>query len=479
MSELSLDRTCRKVLRYMLVLLFWGTIVIGLLNYGAVEIQTVALMVVPVFSMTAIVSIINGISERTRGVLISALVLIVMAFAWVALQVTPLPSVLFAQPAWQDIVGISPSGGASMSLTPGDDWPSALRIALPLGIFMLALMLFDTDDRAVGAVKALAVSGGIVAALSILQFEIAPDALLFWPKIAYLDSLTGFFVNRNTAATYFGLILLLNFALLLHALGDPGFGFADLRRWWYRDSKWPALGYGLWFSTSLIALMLTKSRAGLLSCLVAIACLLVLRLFRRPKRHRIGRPFAAPRIAPWLKRGLQLVAILLVLFLVLQIFGGRTLLRAEAQGGGDSRYCVMPGILSAVANQFPWGAGLASFEDVFPGYRDPACGLYGVWNRAHNFYLEGVFTFGLMFVIMAVVAFLMLFRFFWIGLRQRRGLRFGPEIGLSALLLVAIHSVFDFSLQISGMAVIVAVLLAPLVTISLNPPGKSSSTRSR
>ncbi len=477
MSELSLERTGSKGLRYVLVLLFWGPIVIGLLNYGAVEIQTVALMVVPVFSMIAVVSIVNGISERTRVALVSALVLIIMAFAWVALQVMPLPSALFAQPAWQDVAGISSSGSASISLTPGDDWPSALRIALPLGIFMLALLLFDTDDRAVGAVKALAVSGGIVSVLSILQFEIAPDALLFWPKIAYLDSLTGFFVNRNTAATYFGLILLLNLALLLHALGDPGIGFADLRRWWYRDSKWRALGYGLWFSTSLIALMLTKSRAGLLSCLFAITCLLVLRLFRRSKRQRVGRPSSAPRIAPWLKRSLQLLAIVLILFLVLQIFGGRTLLRAETQGMGDSRYCVMPGILSAVANQFPWGVGLASFEDVFPGYRDPACGLYGIWGRAHNFYLEGIFTFGLMFVMMAMVAFLMLLRFFWIGLRQRRGLRFGPEMGLSALFLVAIHSAFDFSLQISGMAVIVAVLLAPLVTISLNPPGKSSSAR--
>ena len=477
MSELALERAGRWTLRSLLILLFWVPIVIGLLNYGAVEIQTVVLMIVPVFSMIAVMSIISGLSEPTKPAMISAVLLLVLTFAWTALQATPLPFGLFAHPAWQDVAGISLYNDARISLTPGDDWASALRVALPLGVFMLALLLFDTDDRAVAAVKVLAVSGGIVSVLSILQFEIAPDTLLFWPKIAYLDSLTGFFVNRNTAATYFGLMVMLNLALLLHALGDPRIGFADLLRWWHRERKLPALGYGFWFSASLVALMLTKSRAGLLSSVIAIACLLVLRLFRRSKRQRMGQPFAVPRIAPWLRRSLQLIVVVLVLFFVLQMLGGRTLMRAETQGIGDSRYCVMPGIMSAIANQFPWGAGLGSFEDVFPGYRDPACGLYGLWNRAHNFYLEGAFTFGVMFLVLVGVAFLMLGRFLWIGLRHRRGLRFGPEIGLAALLLVAIHSAFDFSLQISGMAVIFAALLAPLVTISLNPPGKSSSTR--
>jgi hypothetical protein len=169
------------------------------------------------------------------------------------------------------------------------------------------------------------------------------------------------------------------------------------------------------------------------------------------------------------------VLVALALFVIVQLFGGRTLLRAEIQGVGDTRYCIMPGILSAIANQFPFGAGLASFENVFPAYRDPDCGLYGMWNRAHNVYLEGLFTFGIVFVVLAGTAIVMLARFLIIGLKKRRGLRFAPETGVSALLLIVVHSAFDFSLQISGMAVILSALMAPLVTISLNPPGKPSS----
>lgn len=477
MSERLLQRAGGRMAHRALIFLFWGPILIGLLNYGAVEMQTVVLMIVPVFSMIAAISIARGISEQTRPALVSSVVLLIAAFVWILLQATPLPFGLFGQPAWQDIVGLAPQVRATISLTPGDDWSSALRIALPFGVFILALLLFDTDDRAVGAVRFLAVSGGVVSVLSILQFEIAPDTLLFWPKIAYLDSLTGFFVNRNTSATYFGLIVLLNLVLLLRALGDPRLGLADLRLWWHREPRLPALGYGFWFSASLIALMLTKSRAGLLSSTVAIACFLLLRLFRRSRRQKMGRPSAARRMAPWLKRSLQFAVVILVLLVLLQILGERTLLRAETQGLEDSRYCVMPGMIAAIANHFPWGAGLASFEDVFPGYRDPACGLYGVWNRAHNLYIEGVFTFGAMFIVLVGAALLLLGRFFLIGLRRRRGLRFGPEIGLSALVLVALHSAFDFSLQISGMSVIFAAMLAPLVTISLNPPGKPSSVR--
>jgi hypothetical protein len=477
MSGFVMERAGQWGLRGVMVAIYWMSIVIGQLNYGAVELQTVALLCVPMFLLVIVTSILDGMPEQTGAAVISTMVLLTAAFVWIAVQSSPLPFGLFAAPAWQDIRSLLPNAGASISLSPGDDWASALRIALPLGVFLLSLLLFDTDDRALAAIKVLAVSGGVVSVLSILQFEIAPDTLLFWQKIAYLDSLTGFFVNRNTAATYFGLMVLLNLVLLLRAVGDPR-DRRDVLGWWYRGEKLPAAGYGSWLFAALIALMLTKSRAGLLSCVLAIACLFVCRLFRRSHGRRIGAdPLRSGRSSSWLRRGITLALVALALLITVHLLGGRTLLRAETQGLGDTRYCVMPGIVSAIFNQLPFGSGLASFEDVFPAYRDPDCGLYGIWNRAHNVYLEGLFTFGIMFVVLAGFAIVMLLGFFAIGLRKRRGMRFAPEAGLAALLLVAVHSAFDFSLQISGLAVIFAALLAPLVTISLNHPGKSLPKR--
>lgn len=473
MSVFVMERAGRWGLRGVLVAVYWFSIVIAELNFGAVELQTVALFCMPVFLLIAVCALSGRIPERTKGVIVSAMVLLVCALILVALQSSPLPFHAFAMPAWQDVQNLSPKTGSFISLSPGDDWASALRIALPIGIFILSLQLFDTDERALGALKTLAVSGGIVAILSILQFEIAPDTLLFWQKPAYFDSLTGFFVNRNTAATYFGLMVVVNLALLFHALGDPR-DRRDLLRWWYVEPKRAALGYAIWLLSALVALMLTGSRAGLLSCIIAVAGLFICRAFRRSRRRRTAMSAPVGRAGSFLRRSARLVLVIIALAAIVQVLGGRTLLRAEIGGVGDTRYCVMPGILSAIANQLPFGAGLASFEDAFAAYRDPGCGLYGVWNRAHNVYLEGLFTLGIPFVFLAGFALLALARVFATGLKKRRGLRYAPEIGVCAVLLVVVHSAFDFSLQISGMAVIFCALLGPLVSISLNPPGKAA-----
>jgi hypothetical protein len=170
-------------------------------------------------------------------------------------------------------------------------------------------------------------------------------------------------------------------------------------------------------------------------------------------------------------RGASLIGGVIVL-LVFLAFGGRVLWRAQVQGGDDGRFCVMPGIWALVRDNFPLGSGLSSFIEIFPAYRDYRCGISGVWDMAHNFYLEGLVTLGIAFVVLAILAVSSLLFIFVTGLRTRQNFRFGAEIGMASLVLVAIHSAFDFSLQISGLAIFYAALLAPLTTLSLNAPGR-------
>jgi O-antigen ligase len=114
------------------------------------------------------------------------------------------------------------------------------------------------------------------------------------------------------------------------------------------------------------------------------------------------------------------------------------------------------------------GAGFGTFQDVFPVYRDSACaGVRGVWERAHNVFLEGWLGLGAPFLVALAIGYAVLIGVFVHGARKRRRLRFAPIIGLAALVLATLHSIVDFSLQIPGFMVYFAAATAAAATISL------------
>ncbi len=456
-------------------------ITLALLNYGAVDLLSVTLLAVPVFLLLAVSVIWIGVPGHRRAAMLAATLVPTLAFAWILLQTSAWP--VAGDPAWRDVQTYVSGVTSAVSLTPADDWASALRIAVPFGIFMLGLILFDTDERATVALKVLAVVGGVVSLLSILQFHFAPKTLLFGAKSAYFDSLSGFFVNRNTAATYFGLMALMNYALCGRAAAGIEIrrllAAVDQRRPLAPDQRrqlWAAAGYGLLFLLTIIALVLTKSRAGIVSSLAAIVLLTLFMSLRPANRTTSQNLFAKTRLSKVRRVGVAILLSAALTFVFLSL-AGRALMRVDGTLG--ARACVWPGMLSGVRDHLPWGSGMASFETVFAAYREPSCGIAGIWNRAHNVYLEGLFTFGAMFPVLAVGTLLLLFAIFKKGMTTRRRLRYAPEIGFASLLLIAFHSAFDFSLQITGIAVIYAVMLAPIVSICLNLPGQTRVKRRR
>jgi uncharacterized membrane protein len=343
--------------------------------------------------------------------------------------------------------------------------------------------LFDTDDKAERAFKVLAIGGGLIAALSLLQFLLLPNFLVFGEKRYYLDSLTTFFVNRNTAATLLGLTVLCLFTLVWQTCSK--LDVLRIRVALELEKPLPSdqlrqikviAFYGFLLGASLLALMLTKSRAGVGSSFAGLMLLSLLMAsgikggnhasFKSSKRRKLVRRLVASVIS---------VAFVSIVFAGV---AGQTMLRAQIRGADDGRFCIMPGIVAAVRDYFPWGAGLASFREVFPAYRDPACGMYGVWDRAHNVYAEGLISLGVIMPILTVILVGYLIVVFARGVRRRKALRYAGCLGLAGLLLVAIHSAVDFSLQIPGFAMFFAAFLAPLVTIAMRPPGGGSHQRS-
>jgi len=88
------------------------------------------------------------------------------------------------------------------------------------------------------------------------------------------------------------------------------------------------------------------------------------------------------------------------------LFAGRTEHRVQSLASEDGRWCVFRSTLAAIADHWPYGAGLAAFPDVFPAYRDTDCaGVFGVWDHAHDFFLEGLLGLGAVFVVAAAIVY--------------------------------------------------------------------------
>ena len=119
--------------------------------------------------------------------------------------------------------------------------------------------------------------------------------------------------------------------------------------------------------------------------------------------------------------------------------------RQEAEGADYSRLCVYKSVTAAIADNWVLGAGFGAFPNVFPAYRDPDCaGVSGVWEAAHNSFLEGTLGLGFVFPVITAIALLVLIRTYWIGVETRHRYRFAPALGLAVLLLVSLHSLVDF-----------------------------------
>ncbi|RZI54038.1 MAG: O-antigen ligase domain-containing protein, partial [Pseudomonas sp.] len=279
---LQKDLSCRSIL-----VLHWSAFALVLLNFGAVQISTLAIYGLASALLLCIAVFVRGIPKAGEPAVKAAIVLALVAFAWVMFQTTPLPEAIFSQPSWRDLAKFQLDASPVISLTPADDWASLLRFLVPVEVFLIGIILCDSDERAIATLRGLAIAGAVVALLSIAQFLIAPKTLLFIAKTTYLDSLTGFFVNRNTAATYFGIVAILNYGILSNHLRcvevrriltslDQGRGLPFDQRKAVRG----ALSFAILFMVSVTALVLTKSRAGVAASFAALLLMTLLFVLR-------------------------------------------------------------------------------------------------------------------------------------------------------------------------------------------------------
>ncbi len=451
------------VLKKIPLALYILSFAIVLLADGGVYPLSLSLAVIAMALATIGAASWAGMPGTTRRIFSIALLLWVTLVLWICIQTIPLPGGWLGKPAWTVLGEAGLEVAPRISVVPGDALYSLLPVSLSFMAFLATLLLFRTDQEVERALRIFGIVGGALAVFAVVQTAFFPHTLMFGPKQSYIGSLTAPFVNRNTAATFYGLVLVV-------LLGCYALSASESRRLpdrmpspWFRH-KWT---FAILAVFALVAVAMTQSRGGaaatLVGCMILIPALASHFRARRSMRRRHAVPLPATKML-----GFTVLVAVVIVIAGAFVFG-RSFMRAERQGLDDSRFCVTRSVLPAVADNWSTGLGPSSFRYYFPAYRDSACGLEGNWYRAHDFYLEAVWSLG---VVAALAAFLVaygaLISVFMTGLRMRKSRKPITWTGISALTVVGIHSVVDFSLQIPAVAAIFAFHMALATTTSGN-----------
>ncbi|WP_199091295.1 O-antigen ligase family protein [Bosea sp. ASV33] len=320
-------------------------------------------------------------------------------------------------------------------------WEAIGAPIVALLVLIRATILSTRRDGALKLFATVAVAGAAYAIYGVIAHLTAPELLLWRPKTAYLDAVTGPFVNRNTAATYWGSCAVICFAMAVDGMGGKGW---RARRGLEVSVRAALAWSGL--AVCLLALAMTGSRAGAALTLAALMIVAAMLWARESQGMR------------WSFRRVGLAAA--SLSAVVLVLGGATLARVRTYGIYDEQRAIAYGDSLAMIVAHPWlGIGVGAFADVFPRFRSADLGSSGIWDRVHSTPLEIAVEAGLPVTTLIVATCMFLVHQLLRGCFQRRRDRFFPVAALGCMWLGVAHSCIDFSLQIPGYAVVFAAII--------------------
>ena len=377
-----------------------------------------------------------------------AVVGLVLVAGIALLQMTALSPRAWQHPLWvQAGAVLGPQVGGRISVNPHETGTSLMRLLSYAGVFWLALQLGREPHGARRIVQAIAIAGLGYAVYGLLVFLLDLQLVLWWRKWTWMTGVTSSFVNRNSYATYAGLGLICTVGLLITTV------YRDWRSRRFRRLPWRVrllriTWRGWWLVGGTVclafALLLTGSRAGVASSASGLAVLVASFGLTRLMRQR----------DVLITGGLALTVGVAAL-----VLGGDDLVHRLAQKDvqDDPRFATYQRIAHAVT-EAPWlGTGYGTFPEVFRSYQSGASNAF--WNHAHNTYLENALELGVPTAATLVAAIGWLACLCARSLQRRRASALYPCLGIAATVLVGLHALLDFSLELPGVAVTYAAIM--------------------
>jgi O-antigen ligase len=386
--------------------------------------------------------------EITRFVHPAISALFLIACGWVLVQASGWVPAGWKHPLWLEtasVLGIDLPGKVSLSAE--DGYTALMRLLGYALVFFLTFQLARERSRARAMLGWLVAAGLAYGVFGLVVFwsDYSPD-WLFRGK-ALLHDVRSTFVNRNHFATWQGLTLLSAVALFY-------LGMARTERRPYELptdratsienfilKAWQPLTIVLLMATALV---LTHSRGGFIATLTAVLVLLALL-----DSHSAVKKLSAR----------------IVVLSALAVFGLAFYLTSEVlldrfertDITTQQRVIVFENVQHGIAENPLLGFGYGTFADSFRLYDRIERPVH--YDRAHNTWLENLFELGMPAAMALFLALGGLVVTCLKGVRRRHREWAFPALGVAASVLVGVHALFDFSLQIPAVAILYACIM--------------------
>jgi O-antigen ligase len=408
--------------------------------YGSNDLITWGVNAVLFPGLTLIYEIALVVRGRERPVAVHELRLPISLFVavalWVVVQDATWTPSSWHHPIWaMSADALNAPLDGSISVNRNATTLALIRIITSASVFWLAVQLCRNTTRASSFIIALVTIIAAYCAYGLVDFATMQSEKTDGPSF-----LTSTFINHNHFAAYGGIGLVAGCGQILKIFrGTLGTRGGSLRFKIATFMETAAHNAGPFLVAAfviLVAVLLTGSRGGITATGLGIASLAVLMLGQREVKSS--------------ERRLALILGIIVVAAILMFFGSTFTTRLAEQGLSDrNRMTVYMITLRSILDAPVLGYGYGTFADVFPMIRDRSVSVLGSWEQAHDTYLEVFQGLGVVFGSMLVLSVAVLVaKCCKAAITHQEAMI--PAVATSVGLLLGIHSLVDFSLQIQA-----------------------------
>jgi len=376
-----------------------------------------------------------------------------LALIWIVFQFSTWSPAGWHHPLWSmtgSTLGEQLPG--NISLAPEAGWTALMRLMTYALVFLLALQLGRKEKYARAVFGALTLGGLAYVVFGLVSYWGGYHAAWLFGEQTMPHDVRSTFINRNHFATWLGITIVCAVAYFYQRMARPEVkpyavprGKADRFEEFILKAWKPMIAVLL----MVTALVLTHSRGGFVSMVAGLLVFMWL-LDRRMSRRRDSHS----RKFSWLIGGTAMFVASTAFFLSSEVLLDRI---NRTDISTEERFAVYANINRAIGDNPVLGFGYGTFADSFRLYDQNEAPVH--YDRAHNTWLENAFELGIPAAILLFAALLGITLTCWRGVHRRHRDWVYPAAGVGVSVLVGVHALVDFSLQIPAVAMLYALVM--------------------